>query len=97
MIKENLKVATQNVKGINTKEQDFTKIFEEKFMNIAIGAETKTKGNGSKNVGNYTIFYSGEDGKMVNVYSSRSIRKKYTPTICLKDLLPKIKNHGIKR
>lgn len=55
-IRDNLKIATWNVRGIMNKELELTRIFEEKQINVAVVTETKKKDKGSKYVGNYAMW-----------------------------------------
>jgi exonuclease III len=54
-----LKLATWNVRGLGTKETKLVYHLKERKINIAAITQTKKKRKGTKEIGDYTMIYSG--------------------------------------
>ena len=54
-----LRIGTWNVRGLSNKELELTTELKQRNINIAITPETKKKLNGTKEINDYVMIYSG--------------------------------------
>lgn len=74
---------TWNVRGINTKTTDVIKTITNANMDVIVITETKRKGNGVEEVGDYINIFSGvpkseRAGKGVSIFLRKSYKKTIT-------------------
>lgn len=81
--KENIsRIATWNIKSLNNRDQEIIEELKERKIDLCALQETKKKGNGQKDYGDYVLVYSGVDkGRRAVAGVGILIHSKYKDSI----------------
>lgn len=93
--KRTMKMATWNVQGVRGKVQEIVKQVEEMDVDKVVLTETKKKGQGLEEIGNYLHLYSGvKKEERTAKGESVLVKKKYKTSLtnfeCINDRIIKI-------